>query len=65
MIKSLKQVMLYVEKFNDTVEFFTEDLGFVILDEMELVEGFKSVTIAPSIDNETEIVLFDKKFIKK
>uniref|UniRef100_UPI003D0E7DCD VOC family protein n=1 Tax=Phocicoccus schoeneichii TaxID=1812261 RepID=UPI003D0E7DCD len=47
------------------VEFFTEDLGFVILDEMELVEGFKSVTIAPSIDNETEIVLFDKKFIKK
>ena len=65
MIKSLKQVMLYVEKFNDTVEFFTEDLGFVVLDEMELVEGFKSVTIAPSIDNETEIVLFDKKFIKK
>ncbi|CAD2075218.1 lactoylglutathione lyase [Phocicoccus schoeneichii] len=65
MIKSLKQVMLYVEKFNDTVEFFTEDLRFVILDEMELVEGFKSVTIAPSIDNETEIVLFDKKFIKK
>lgn len=65
MIKSLKQVMLYVEKFDDAVEFFTEDLGFVILDEMELVEGFKSVTIAPSIDNETEIVLFDKKFIKK
>lgn len=65
MIKSLKQVMLYVEKFDVAVEFFTEDLGFVILDEMELVEGFKSVTIAPSIDNETEIVLFDKKFIKK
>ena len=65
MIKSLKQVMLYVEKFDVAVEFFTEDLEFVILDEMELVEGFKSVTIAPSIDNETEIVLFDKKFIKK
>ena len=32
MIKSLKQVMLYVEKFNDTVEFFTEDLGFVVLE---------------------------------
>lgn len=30
MIKSLKKVMLYVKKFNDTVEFFTEDLGFVV-----------------------------------
>ena len=65
MIKSLKQVMLYVEKFDDAVEFFTEDLGFVVLDEMELIEGFKSVTIAPSKDNETDIVLFDKEFIEK
>lgn len=32
MIKSLKQVMLYIEKFNDTVDFFTEDLGFVVLE---------------------------------
>lgn len=32
MIKSLKQVMLYVEKFDVAVEFFTEDLGFVELE---------------------------------
>lgn len=32
MIKSLKQVMLYVEKFDVAVEFFTEDLRFVELE---------------------------------
>lgn len=65
MIEKLNQVMLYVDDQEKAVNFWKDTMDFVVKSEGELPDGFKSVEIAPSEENETSFVLFDKAFIKK
>ncbi|TDM07931.1 VOC family protein [Macrococcus lamae] len=67
MIQSLHQVMLYVENLEQSVAFWQEQLGFKIVNQQELPEGYQSFEMAPATINadQTSIVLFDKAFIKK
>lgn len=65
MIKTLGQVMLYVEDQEKSVEFWTKELGFVIKAKEELFDGYQSIEVMPYAQAETSIVIFDKVFIKK
>ncbi|WP_411843062.1 VOC family protein [Salinicoccus sp. HZC-1] len=65
MIKNLAGVMLYVDDQEQSVEFWRDDLGFVVVSEEELPEGFKGVEVAPKAQSETSITIFDKEFINK
>lgn len=65
MIKSLGGVMLYVDDQVQSIEFWKDDLGFVVLSEEELPEGFKGIEVAPGEQSETSLTIFDKAFIKK
>lgn len=65
MIENLAGVMLYVDDQEQSVEFWRDSLGFTVVSEEELPEGFKAVEIAPYADAETRITIFDKAFIKK
>lgn len=65
MIKSLNQVMLYVQNQEQSVSFWTKDLGFVVKSKEELRENYKSIEVAPNLRSETSIVIFDKAFIEK
>lgn len=61
----LNQVMIYVDDLESAVKFWTETLEFVIVQEMELPENYKAFEIAPNVNVETSLTLFDKAFIKK
>lgn len=65
MIEKLQSVMLYVDNQEQSVKFWTEDLGFVIKSESELPKGFKEIEIAPSQSSDTTITIFDKAFIRE
>ncbi|MCA0984391.1 VOC family protein [Halobacillus yeomjeoni] len=59
MFTQLGQVMLYVDNQDESVRFWTEKLGFVVVDEAN--DGMRWIEIAPSKEAETTIVLHDKK----
>lgn len=65
MIDGLESVMLYVDNQEQSVAFWTKDLGFVIKAEDLIFDDYKSVEVAPSLDSETSIVIFDKEFIRE
>ena len=65
MIDGLQSVMLYVDNQEQSVAFWTKDLGFVIKSEDIIYDDYKSVEVAPGLDSETSIVIFDKAFIKE
>ncbi|CAM4356272.1 VOC family protein [Lacicoccus alkaliphilus] len=65
MIDGLESVMLYVDNQEQSVAFWTKDLGFVIKAEDFIFDDYKSVEVAPSLDSETSIVIFDKAFIRE
>lgn len=65
MIDGLESVMLYVGNQEQSVAFWTKDLGFVIKAEDLIFDDYKSVEVAPSLDSETSIVIFDKEFIRE
>ncbi|MBH0231472.1 VOC family protein [Halobacillus yeomjeoni] len=59
MFTQLGQVMLYVDNQDESVRFWTEKLGFVVVDEAN--DGMRWIEIAPSKEAETTIMLHDKK----
>lgn len=65
MIDGLESVMLYVDNQDQSVAFWTKDLGFVIRSEDIIYDDYKSVEVAPSLNSETSIVIFDKEFIRE
>lgn len=65
MIDGLKSVMLYVDNQEQSIEFWTETLGFVIRSENYITDEFKSVEVAPTRESGTSIVIFDKEFIRE
>lgn len=64
-MEKLNQVMLYVDDQAKSVEFWTNILGFVVVSEEEMAEGFKAVEVAPKNDVETSISIIEKEFMKK
>ncbi|MDW8544126.1 VOC family protein [Staphylococcus sp. mip270_02] len=64
-MEKLNQVMLYVDDQAKSVEFWTDILGFVIISEEEMAEGFKAVEVAPNHNVETSILIIEKEFMEK
>ncbi|MEK4627718.1 MAG: VOC family protein [Solibacillus sp.] len=63
MIEQLGQVMLYVKNQEQAKKFWTEKLGFVVVSDID--NGIRAITIAPSSEAQTSIVLHDKETIEK
>lgn len=47
MIKKLAGVMLYVDNQEESVKFWRDSLGFTVVSEEELPEGYKAFEVAP------------------
>ncbi|MCP1395788.1 MULTISPECIES: VOC family protein [Bacillus cereus group] len=65
MINQVGQIMLYVNNQDETVQFWTEKVGFQIIAEENNGNGFRWIEIAPSKEAGTSIVLHDKALIAK
>ncbi|CAM3126196.1 VOC family protein [Streptobacillus felis] len=63
MIKSLGQIMIYVENTTESMKFWTEKVGLVLLETMENDENI-SYVIAPKLDSEVKLVLHDKEWVR-
>ncbi|MDU0461285.1 VOC family protein [Staphylococcus ureilyticus] len=64
-MEKLNQVMLYVDDQSKAVDFWKNTMGFAVLSEEALAEGYKAVEIAPNNEVETSISIMEKEFIKK
>lgn len=62
-IEQLGQVMLYVNDQEQSKAFWTEKMGFVVVADID--NGMRAITVAPSEEAQTSIVLHDKKVIEK
>lgn len=65
MISKVGQIMLYVNDQDESVKFWTEQLGFAVIAEEDNQQGFRWIEIAPTKDAETSIILHDKAFVSK
>ena len=65
MISKVGQIMLYVNDQDESVKFWTEQLGFAVIAEEDNQQGFRWIEIAPTKDAETSIILHDKEFVSK
>ena len=63
MIEQLGQVMLYVYDQEKAKAFWTEKLDFVVLSDID--NGMRAITIAPTNQAQTSIVLHNKKVIEE
>src|SRR5699024_3517057 len=63
MIDGLQSVMIYVDNKEQSVAFWTRDLGFVIKSEDIIYDDYKSEEVARSLDSHSSIVIFDRAFI--
>jgi len=59
------QIMLYVNNQDEAVRFWTEMLGFAVISEEKLDQGFRWIEIAPQEGAETSIILHNKEFVAK
>ena len=64
MFSQLGQVMLYVNNQDEAVKFWTEKLGFTIVDEEDNGQ-MRWIEISPVKGAETSIILHDKEFVAK
>ncbi|OCA90504.1 glyoxalase [Bacillus sp. FJAT-27225] len=64
MISRVGQIMLYVNNQDESVQFWTDVVGFFVIAE-ENNGGMRWIEIAPAEDAQTTIVLHDKEFIAK
>lgn len=62
MINKLGQVMLYVNDQDQARIFWTEKLGFTVIEEVTDDQGMRSIEVAPG-PSETSIVLISKDFV--
>ncbi|MBS4199295.1 VOC family protein [Bacillus sp. FJAT-49732] len=65
MINQVGQIMLYVQNQDESVKFWTEEVGFVIISETDTGQGMRWIEIAPSKEAQTSIVLHNKDLIAK
>lgn len=65
MINKVGQIMLYVNNQDETVKFWTENLGFSVISEQDNGQGMRWIEIAPTKEAETSIVLHSKELIAK
>lgn len=63
MINKIGQIMLYVNNQDESVRFWTENLGFNVIHE-ENAHGMRWIEIAPR-NAETSIILHNKELIAK
>ena len=63
MINKIGQIMLYVTNQDESVEFWTEKMGFNLVSEQDNGQGFKWFEISPTKESETSIVLHNKALI--
>ncbi len=64
MIKSIGQVMLYVENIETGKRFWLEKVGFKLIGTVKN-DMYTSYTIAPEYDSEVQFVLYEKGFVAK
>lgn len=64
MIHQIGQVMLYVDNQDAAVKFWTEKIGFVVIQDEEN-HGMRIIEIAPSKDVQTSFILHNKALIAK
>ncbi|MBU9673312.1 VOC family protein [Planococcus sp. CP5-4] len=64
MISKIGQVMVYVRDQDAAVTFWTEKMGFTVMQDVEN-EGMRWVEIVPREDAETSIVLQDKNLLEQ
>lgn len=65
MIQSIGQVMLYVSDTKASMMFWTEQVGFVLLNTQQYNNEVTSYTIAPHKNAEVQFVLHDKQWVAK
>lgn len=65
LINIVGQIMLYVNNQNESLKFWTEKAGFVLISEVDNGEGMKWFEIAPTKDAQTRIVLHNKELVGK
>ncbi|WP_213421306.1 VOC family protein [Bhargavaea massiliensis] len=65
MISKVGQIMLYVNDQDESVKFWTEQLGFAVIAEEDNQQGFRWIEIAPTKDAETSIIPHIKAFVSK
>lgn len=63
MIKSINQIMLYMNDTKNAKEFWCEKVGFELIREIDFFED-KSYIIAVSKNSETHFVLHNKNIVK-
>lgn len=63
MISKLGQVMIYVNDQDESVKFWTERVGFVVVSEADNGQGMKWIEIAPSLQAGTSLVLHNKALV--
>jgi len=57
MKQKIGYVSLLVHDYDEAIQFFTQKLGFLILEDTDLGYGKRWVVIAPSVSNETCLLL--------
>ncbi|MCJ8006489.1 VOC family protein [Lederbergia wuyishanensis] len=65
MINQVGQIMLYVHNQDESLKFWTEQVGFVVISETDTGQGMKWFEIAPSKEAQTSIILHNKDLIAK
>ncbi|KAB2333070.1 VOC family protein [Cytobacillus depressus] len=65
MFTKLGQIMLYVNNQDESLKFWTEKAGFIVVSEQDNGQGMRWIEIAPSKEAETSIVLHNKELIAK
>ncbi|WP_226578010.1 VOC family protein [Halobacillus litoralis] len=65
MVTKVGQIMLYVDHQDEAVNFWIENLGFIVISEENNDEGMRWIEIAPNKGAETTIVLHNKEFVAK
>ncbi len=65
MFTRIGEVMLYVNDQEETRNFWTEKLGFIVASESEEGADMKWIELKPTREAETSIILHDRKLIEK
>jgi len=65
MNKKIGYVTILVKDYDEAIQFYTEKLGFELLADNSFGNGMRWVSIAPSSNNETSIVLVEANTSEK
>ncbi|WP_160723681.1 VOC family protein [Bacillus sp. USDA818B3_A] len=65
MFTKVGQIMLYVNNQDESLKFWTDQLGFTVVSEENMGQGMRWIEIAPKEGAETNIILHNKEFVAK